>query len=289
MPTPRRSLLGLSRSHEAAPLAHRGALGGGGVLARCIIARDRSVSSGSLWERSPRRRRERVQSGTGARAGRADASDRAAAESRRDGSPPQMRPWPRRFLAPRSPSPLRLVRRAERSSRRLALAVYVLVYTPMKRRSSWSTLPGAVSGAMPTLMGYPPRQARSAARLVSFRHPLFLAVPAHLGHRRHLSRGLRARWESRSSGPRGSRPGRWSPRWRSSFTSLLPSLLGRRRAPLHRGCARFWVWRFWYPRFVSETAPAGRARTALLAASLVYLPLILALVALGAWSAERSL
>ncbi|MGH9323843.1 MAG: protoheme IX farnesyltransferase, partial [Vicinamibacteria bacterium] len=36
----------------------------------------------------------------------------------------------------------------------LALLVYVLVYTPMKRRSSWSTLPGAISGAIPTLMGF---------------------------------------------------------------------------------------------------------------------------------------
>jgi protoheme IX farnesyltransferase len=34
------------------------------------------------------------------------------------------------------------------------LAVYVLVYTPMKRASSWSTLVGAVAGALPTLMGF---------------------------------------------------------------------------------------------------------------------------------------
>jgi len=35
-----------------------------------------------------------------------------------------------------------------------ALATYVLVYTPMKSRSPWSTLPGAVAGAIPPLMGF---------------------------------------------------------------------------------------------------------------------------------------
>lgn len=35
-----------------------------------------------------------------------------------------------------------------------ALIIYVLVYTPMKSRSSWATLPGAVAGAIPTLMGW---------------------------------------------------------------------------------------------------------------------------------------
>lgn len=35
-----------------------------------------------------------------------------------------------------------------------ALATYVLLYTPMKSRSPWSTLPGAVSGAIPPLMGF---------------------------------------------------------------------------------------------------------------------------------------
>ena len=36
----------------------------------------------------------------------------------------------------------------------LALGIYVLVYTPMKTRSSWSTLVGALSGAIPILMGF---------------------------------------------------------------------------------------------------------------------------------------
>ncbi len=35
-----------------------------------------------------------------------------------------------------------------------AFVVYVFLYTPMKPRSSWSTLPGAVAGAVPTLMGF---------------------------------------------------------------------------------------------------------------------------------------
>ncbi len=36
----------------------------------------------------------------------------------------------------------------------LALGTYILVYTPMKSRSPWSTLPGAVAGAIPPLMGF---------------------------------------------------------------------------------------------------------------------------------------
>ncbi len=36
----------------------------------------------------------------------------------------------------------------------LALGTYVLAYTPLKSRSAWSTIPGAVSGALPPLMGW---------------------------------------------------------------------------------------------------------------------------------------
>lgn len=36
----------------------------------------------------------------------------------------------------------------------LALGIYVLVYTPLKSRSPWSTVPGAVAGAIPPLMGF---------------------------------------------------------------------------------------------------------------------------------------
>ena len=36
----------------------------------------------------------------------------------------------------------------------LALVVYVLIYTPLKRVTHWSTFAGAVSGAIPTLMGW---------------------------------------------------------------------------------------------------------------------------------------
>jgi protoheme IX farnesyltransferase len=36
----------------------------------------------------------------------------------------------------------------------LSLVAYVLIYTPMKRLSTWALVVGAVPGAMPALMGY---------------------------------------------------------------------------------------------------------------------------------------
>jgi len=36
----------------------------------------------------------------------------------------------------------------------MTLAVYLFVYTPMKQRSSWNTVVGAVSGALPPLIGW---------------------------------------------------------------------------------------------------------------------------------------
>lgn len=36
----------------------------------------------------------------------------------------------------------------------IALVLYVLVYTPMKQRSAWAVVVGAVPGAMPALLGY---------------------------------------------------------------------------------------------------------------------------------------
>ena len=36
----------------------------------------------------------------------------------------------------------------------LAFGTYVFVYTPLKSRSSWSIVPGAISGAIPPLMGW---------------------------------------------------------------------------------------------------------------------------------------
>jgi len=36
----------------------------------------------------------------------------------------------------------------------LALITYAWVYTPLKSRSSWSTVPGAIAGAIPPLMGW---------------------------------------------------------------------------------------------------------------------------------------
>lgn len=51
----------------------------------------------------------------------------------------------------------------------LTLVTYVLVYTPMKRVSSWNTVVGAVSGAIPPVVGWVGAFGSSARDELSFR------------------------------------------------------------------------------------------------------------------------
>ena len=150
---------------------------------------------------------ERLQPGPGARVRRAHAPHRPASDSH--GTDHTLGGGRRRRGSLRRRSSSSSSRRAAPLSGGLGLlglVIYVLVYTPMKRRSSWSTLPGAISGALPTLMGFSAAARHAlAARLVPLRAPVLLAVSAHLGHRRHVPRGLRARGTSRAPGARGRR------------------------------------------------------------------------------------
>ena len=74
------------------------------------------------------------------------------------------------------------------------LLSYLLVYTPLKRKTPLCTLLGAFPGAMPTLIGWAGRfGSHQPASLVSVRHPLSLAVPPFPGHRADVSRRLQPR------------------------------------------------------------------------------------------------
>jgi protoheme IX farnesyltransferase len=69
----------------------------------------------------------------------------------------------------------------------VALVTYVLVYTPMKQRSTWALLVGAVPGAIPPLMGWTAATGRLDAGglalfalLFAWQIPHFLAISLYL-------------------------------------------------------------------------------------------------------------
>jgi protoheme IX farnesyltransferase len=56
----------------------------------------------------------------------------------------------------------------------LTWSLYVAIYTPLKRRSSWNTAVGAIPGAMPVLIGWSATEAPLNARCLSLFLVLFL-------------------------------------------------------------------------------------------------------------------
>lgn len=65
----------------------------------------------------------------------------------------------------------------------LTLALYVCVYTPLKRHTAWNTFIGAIPGAMPPLLGYaaaanalPPESWLLAGLLFFWQFPHFFAI-----------------------------------------------------------------------------------------------------------------
>jgi protoheme IX farnesyltransferase len=166
-----------------------------------------------------------------------------------------------------------------------ALAVYVLLYTPMKRRSSWSTLPGAVAGAMPTLMGYSAATGTLAAPAWCLFGILFFWQFPHTWAIAATYREDFERAGNRALPGRGLALGTIVMTFALLLTSLIPSFWGGAGS--------------WYTlgalvlggAFLASAVRFGdgtrRSRaTALLAASLLYLPLILAVIALGAFGGE---
>jgi protoheme IX farnesyltransferase len=166
----------------------------------------------------------------------------------------------------------------------LALAIYVLVYTPMKRCSSWSTLAGAVSGAMPTLMGYSAAAGTLAPPAWCLFGILFFWQFPHTWAIAATYREDFERVGNRALPGRAVAAGTLVTTGALLLTSLLPSLWGD-AGPVYTVGATVLgaVFLVSAVRFGNGTR---RARaTALLATSLLYLPLILALFAFGALGA----
>jgi protoheme IX farnesyltransferase len=162
----------------------------------------------------------------------------------------------------------------------LALATYVLVYTPMKRRSSWSTLPGAVAGAMPTLMGY----SAAAGALSPIAWCLFgIVFFWQFPHTWAIAATYREDYERvghRALPVRGVAVGTVAATAALFFTSLLLLVVGGAGFVYIAGAVVLGA------AFLASAVRFGNGTrrpraAALLATSLIYLPLILALAALG--------
>ena len=65
----------------------------------------------------------------------------------------------------------------------LAIASYVLAYTPLKSRTGFSVLVGAIPGAIPPMLAMWRPRTNSASSRHALRRAVHVAVPAFLGHR----------------------------------------------------------------------------------------------------------
>ncbi len=165
-----------------------------------------------------------------------------------------------------------------------ALSIYLFAYTPLKPRSDWSTLVGAISGAIPPLMGWSAVRGEIApAALILFavlffwQFPHTWAIAAY--YREDFMRvGYRVLPLSDPSGRRTRRQGLVCGLG-LVLASFLPAWLGKAGsgyvvAALLLDLALL----FYLARFVRDRSRATGGR--LLAFSLVYLPLLLAFLVL---------
>jgi heme o synthase len=162
-----------------------------------------------------------------------------------------------------------------------AFLVYVFVYTPLKTRSSWATVPGAISGAIPTLMGWSAASGTLGLLgwclfgiLFFWQFPHTWAIAAtyrddyeRVGYRALPKSGLKLETLAATLA--------------LVATSLLPSLLGLAGLVYLGGAVVLGAF------FLAAAARFGngterRRAAALLATSLFYLPLMLSLVAFDA-------
>lgn len=166
----------------------------------------------------------------------------------------------------------------------LTLASYVLLYTPLKRRTSLNTLVGAVPGALPIVGGWTAAGGRLDAAVVALFGILFLwQLPHFLAlawiYREDYRRGGLAMLSV--ADPDGSRTARMILLYATALlpVSLLPSMLGVTGAVYFFGALALGV------AYAAAGAPllaraTPRAAWRVFAASIVYLPALLTLAVL---------
>jgi protoheme IX farnesyltransferase len=168
----------------------------------------------------------------------------------------------------------------------LIILVYGLVYTPLKRRTRWATEIGAVSGALPPLLGNAAAGDLWAAPGVAlFVVLLFWQMP------HFFAIGWRHRDDYRAAGfkllPAVDASGRRTARWSLFYSALLlpvslaPWALGWLGliygAPAALAGGAF-LWCAW--QFAAATGDRDPAARRLFRASILYLPLVLGALAL---------
>lgn len=180
------------------------------------------------------------------------------------------------------------VNRSSASIALLTILIYGLVYTPLKRRTRWATEIGAVSGALPPLLGnaaagdvWAPAGIALAAVLLCWQMPHFFAI------------GWRHRADYRTAGfrllpavdPTGRRTAAWSLFYAALLVpvSVAPWALGYLGAlygvpALLAGLA--FLWFAW--RFAAASGTRDLEARRLFLASILHLPTVL-----GAFLLER--
>lgn len=166
----------------------------------------------------------------------------------------------------------------------MALGTYVLVYTPMKSRSAWSTLPGAVAGAIPPLMGFSAVEGSLGPIAWSLFGVLFFWQFPHTWAIASTYREDYARVGYRSMPVRGTRVRTLVATIALVASSFAPVALGLAGGLYVVGVALLGAFILAAAVRFGDGTTKSRS-TQLLAASLFYLPLMLALFALNAFGA----
>lgn len=167
----------------------------------------------------------------------------------------------------------------------VALAVYVLIYTPMKRKSIWCTFYGAISGAIPSMMGWTAVQndlspAAWALFFILFfwQFPHFWAI-AWLYRNEYAEAGYRM---LPVVDPSGRRTGRQVVLFTLALiaASLVPTYLNLTTVPYAAGALILGGLFLWYSLKLRALRTHSAARQLMLA-SVFYLPVLMILMLLA--------